>query len=97
IEVHCERAFAIDGSMREGQRFTQMPLAWERAAGGPGTANPAGVRADAAPDGFGPIAPPWPPRLGKLHRGLAQWDFRRWQEGPLPLELDASFFNVAPL
>ena len=53
IEVFADRAFALDGSLHEGQGFTKMPLTWERAAGGPHTSNPVGVRADAAPDARG--------------------------------------------
>ena len=49
VEVHADRTFAQEGQLREGSRFTQMPLVYERAAGGPGTWNPVGVRADAAP------------------------------------------------
>ena len=37
IEVFCDRAFTLDGKLREGDRFTRMPLTWERAAGGPET------------------------------------------------------------
>ena len=100
-----------------------MPLLYERAAGGPGTSNPAGVRADARADvfgrvplpnlqppgiyvaqrgvaippvGFGPIAHRWPDRLAKLYRHAATWDDRRWMERPLPEDIDAAFFNVAP-
>lgn len=47
IEVWCDRTFLQDGTLQEGPRFTRMRLTWERAAGGPGTMNPAGVRHDA--------------------------------------------------
>jgi hypothetical protein len=47
IEVFGERAFTRQGGMRETARFTKMPLRYERAAGGPGTKNPVGVRSDA--------------------------------------------------
>jgi hypothetical protein len=53
IDVYCDRAWMLDGSLREGARFTRMPLRWEKAAGGPGTANPVGVRADGPPDAHG--------------------------------------------
>jgi hypothetical protein len=123
VEVVSDRAFSLDGALHEGPRFTTMPLTWERAAGGPHTTNPVGVRADAPPDtrgwtplpnlqppgthvatrgdfiapaGFGPISPWWPGRQGKLHRGLAGWDFREWFHYPLPADLDGAFFNVAP-
>lgn len=43
IVVHGERAFSHEGALREGARFTRMPLRWERAAGGPETKNPVGI------------------------------------------------------
>jgi hypothetical protein len=57
IEVHLDRTFASDGSLLEGSRFTRMPLGYERAAGGPDTTNPIGVRPDAR-DGLGRIMLP---------------------------------------
>ncbi len=57
IEVWCDRAFrVIDGQLLEGKRFTEMPLVWERAAGGPESANPIGKRFDGAMDAYGTIA-----------------------------------------
>jgi hypothetical protein len=53
LEIFCDRAFSLDGQLREGTRFVKMPLRWERAAGGPDTSNPVGVRADAPPDRHG--------------------------------------------
>lgn len=50
IEVFADRAVAPDGSIVEGPPFVTMPLAWERAAGGPGTDNPVGVRPDGPRD-----------------------------------------------
>jgi hypothetical protein len=44
VEVHGDRTLAPDGSAREAAGFLRMPLRYERAAGGPGTANPVGVR-----------------------------------------------------
>ncbi|MDC3956944.1 DUF2169 domain-containing protein [Polyangium jinanense] len=59
IEVWCDRGFRVqDGQLFEGPRFMKMPLRWERAAGGPETNNPAGVRFDAAPDGYGMVPIP---------------------------------------
>ncbi len=55
IEVFCERSWSQEGLLREGQRFTRMPLRWERAAGGPETTNPVGVRGDRA-DLYGNVA-----------------------------------------
>src|SRR5580765_4503381 len=51
LEVVCDRIWTQDRMLAEGSRFTKMPLRWERAAGGPDTANPIGVRVrDALPD-----------------------------------------------
>ncbi|MDC0740694.1 DUF2169 family type VI secretion system accessory protein [Polyangium mundeleinium] len=59
IEVWCDRGFRVqDGQLLEGPRFTKMPLRWERAAGGPETNNPAGLRFDAAPDAYGMVSIP---------------------------------------
>lgn len=49
-----------------------------------------------APVGFGPIAAFWPMRRGLLHRHAATWDPVSWAEHPLPPDIDAAFFNVAP-
>ncbi|AUX44226.1 hypothetical protein SOCE26_056900 [Sorangium cellulosum] len=46
IEVFCDRQFDLQGELREGPRFASMPLVYERAAGGPHTPNPIGVRPD---------------------------------------------------
>ncbi|XXT21219.1 DUF2169 domain-containing protein [Sorangium sp. So ce429] len=45
IEVYGDRWFTQDGALQDGARFRRMPLVWERAAGGPDTANPLGVPA----------------------------------------------------
>ncbi|HTN89769.1 MAG TPA: DUF2169 domain-containing protein [Sorangium sp.] len=59
IEVWCDRVFRVqDGQLLEGQGFTKMPLCWERAAGGPDTSNPVGVRFDAPPDMYGRVTVP---------------------------------------
>ncbi|MDI1476397.1 DUF2169 domain-containing protein [Polyangium sp. y55x31] len=59
IEVWCDRGFRVqDGQLLEGPRFSKMPLRWERAAGGPETNNPAGMRFDAAPDAYGMVPIP---------------------------------------
>jgi hypothetical protein len=52
IEVFGERSFSQDGVPMEGPRFARMPLWWERAAGGPETINPVGMRLDAR-DSYG--------------------------------------------
>lgn len=124
IAVFGDRTWTASGAPREPARFVKMPLRWERAAGGPRTTNPVGVRmgdteADQSgmtglpnlqptgaylvspadvlqPVGFGPIAPRWPGRMEKLHRHGMGWDPARWTERPLPDDVDAAFFNVAP-
>jgi hypothetical protein len=57
IECHADRVVAHDGSIQEGTGFTRMPLVYERAAGGPGTVNPVGMRRDAR-DGYGRLTLP---------------------------------------
>ncbi|MCK6590181.1 MAG: DUF2169 domain-containing protein, partial [Polyangiaceae bacterium] len=59
IEVWCDRGFRLqDNQLLEGPRFTKMPLRWERAAGGPETNNPVGMRFDAPPDKYGMVPLP---------------------------------------
>ncbi|MFT3775578.1 MAG: DUF2169 domain-containing protein [Minicystis sp.] len=58
IEVFGDRSFAPDGSLRDGPRFTRVPLRWERAAGGPESRNPVGMRLDTRPDAFGMVPLP---------------------------------------
>jgi hypothetical protein len=57
IEVFGERTWLQDGSLREGARFVKMPLRYERAAGGPETTNPVGMRLSAV-DMYGSVAVP---------------------------------------
>lgn len=47
IEVYCDRLQNRSGAIQEGAPFSQMSLAYERAAGGPDSANPVGMRPDA--------------------------------------------------
>jgi hypothetical protein len=54
IECFGDRSWTLDGQLREGPRFTKIPLRYERAAGGPETSNPVGMRPDAA-DGYGMV------------------------------------------
>jgi hypothetical protein len=59
IEVWCDRGYRVtDRQLLEGPRFVKMPLRWERAAGGPETNNPVGMRFDAAPDRYGMVSIP---------------------------------------
>ena len=122
IEVYRERTWTMGGGLREGARFVKMPLRYERAAGGPGTSNPVGVRSDGSdvhggtpvpnlqppglalaspadfiePVGYGPIAPAWPSRRERLGRQASSWSPARWNEHPLPEDMDPGFFNAAP-
>ncbi len=57
VEAHLGRQFDLQGQLHEGQPFTSMPLVYERAAGGPETANPIGARLDAR-DVYGRITVP---------------------------------------
>src|SRR5262245_32502808 len=50
IEVFGDRAFGPGGAILESSRFVRMPLRYERASGGPGTANPVGMRPGGSPD-----------------------------------------------
>ena len=100
---------------RDPVPFTIMALRYERAAGGLGHANPAGIAAsearlpnlepairsgrdgsqkgdeNAALAGFGPIAPDWPQRRGRLKGGASTWIPTDPLDDPDPL-----FFNAAP-
>jgi hypothetical protein len=121
IEIYGDRVYTHEGVFRDGSRFTKSPLLWRHAAGGPGTANPVGIRHDAPWDtygqrllprlqppglwvtgpevipivGFGPIAPTWPQRLEKLHVHARGWDPQRWNQRPLPRDIDTAYFNAA--
>ncbi len=82
LAVHGDRSLGPDDRVSEPSPFARAPLRWERAAGGPGTWNPAGMRLDAPPDARGrragaqpPAAgppdhrPPGRPTTGRLHAG----------------------------
>jgi hypothetical protein len=58
IEVWCERVFTQGGQLHEGPRFQKMAMRYERAAGGPETENPVGMRQDASPDVYGAVPIP---------------------------------------
>lgn len=57
IEVTCDRMFTQDGRLQEAPSFANMPLLYERAAGGPDTQNPVGIRAGAR-DTYGQLPLP---------------------------------------
>jgi len=102
-------------SGREPSAFTIMALRYERAGGGPGTVNPAGIspsegrfpnlepaihrarehhrvgEESTALAGFGPIAPDWPQRRGRLKGGAVMWSPNDALDDGDPL-----FFNAAP-
>lgn len=65
IEVVGDRFFARSGDLTPPVPFARMPISWERAAGGPGTLNPVGVRTGgaSAPDERGRVVLPnlYPP------------------------------------
>jgi hypothetical protein len=95
IAVYGDRAWTMDGRLREPATFARMPLRYERAAGGPDTENPVGMRPDAA-NAYGEVALPnlWPPDRAPQHRGelvpaiafapiAPSWPARRDRLGPL--------------
>ncbi|WP_437977177.1 DUF2169 domain-containing protein [Sorangium sp. So ce295] len=60
IAVYGERSVQPSGELSQPAEFTRLPLCWERAAGGRGTSNPAGI----APAPFGPAGgPSWAPNF----------------------------------
>ena len=60
LQIAGDRAFGLDGALSDPAPFVRMPLAWERAAGGPDTSNPAGrpLGAAAVPDAYGRVPAP---------------------------------------
>lgn len=58
IEVLCPRLRTRDGELREGKRWTKMPLLYERAAGGPDTSNPVGLPRGGPRDAYGQVQLP---------------------------------------
>ena len=110
IEVQHDRAWSHEGALHEGARFTSMPLAYERAAGGPETSNPVGVRADARPNTYGMVALPnlQPPGLQVSSRADAiapvgfgpiapAWPTRREKLGRHAATWNARTWHQAPL
>jgi hypothetical protein len=65
IEVYLDRWWSQDGLLGEGARFTRMPLRYERAAGGPTSWNPVGIRQDRV-DAYGKRLVPNLQRPGML-------------------------------
>jgi hypothetical protein len=58
VEVFGPRVLTRDGELREGPRWSQMPLRYEYAAGGPDTWNPVGVSESTPADEYGQHALP---------------------------------------
>ncbi len=93
VDVHCQRTLNRDGSVREGMSWINMPLRYERAAGGADTWNAVGMSGSLdprfgnqnlpqfAPAGFfADGSQPIPPvGFGPLS---AQWSVRRDRLGP---------------
>ncbi|HZF54508.1 MAG TPA: DUF2169 domain-containing protein [Polyangiaceae bacterium] len=48
------------------------------------------------PIGFGALAPYWPTRAEHLKQHGRSWVHETWYERPLPPDVDAAYFNVAP-
>ena len=73
IEVRADRVWSQYGDLREGSPFVKMPLRYERAAGGPETSNPVGMRSDAQPDMYGQVPVPnlQPPGFHVARQGEA--------------------------
>ncbi len=110
IDVHQDRAWSHEGALHEGARFTSMPLGYERAAGGPESSNPVGVRADARPNTYGMVALPnlQPPGLQISSRTDAiavvgfgpiapTWPSRREKLGRHAATWSPRSWNQAPL
>jgi hypothetical protein len=53
VEVFAPRVLTRDGELREGPRWSQMPLRYEYTAGGPETWNPVGISETAPADAYG--------------------------------------------
>ncbi|MDI3288627.1 DUF2169 domain-containing protein, partial [Polyangium sp. 15x6] len=122
IEVHGARTVARDGAVSEAQKWMQMPLRYERAAGGDESWNPVGIdpsvidaygrrtlpnlqppgMMDAESSrpiptvGFGPIASRWLVRSAKLGALVGAFANNTWNETPLGMEFDGSYFQSAP-
>lgn len=58
LAVFGDRCFSLDGQLRGPALFTKAPLRWECAGGGPGTANPVGLRSDGPTDLRGQLPVP---------------------------------------
>jgi len=98
VEVHAERFLTRDRQVQADKFFSKMPIGYERAAGGPLTANPVGLSLDSKPDSMGRIALPNLQMPGETVTGQpltpigfgpipASWPMRRALGGEDALEL----------
>ncbi|MCC6556654.1 MAG: DUF2169 domain-containing protein [Polyangiaceae bacterium] len=110
VEAFCDRFAGQDGALREGPWVATVPLRYERAAGGPGTWNPAGVPPDAPPDAYGLVHLPnlQPPGIHVERRDqripaagfgplAPTWPTRRERLGPRAGGFSPARWDAAPL
>ncbi|MDI1450505.1 DUF2169 domain-containing protein [Polyangium sp. 6x1] len=109
MEVFGDRHVTPTGELREGPRVTRVRLRYERAAGGPGTTNPVGMRLDQR-DAFGAIKLPNVQPPGRHVTGpsdllepigygpiAASWPSREARLGPLAGRFSLAQWHEAPL
>ncbi len=109
IEVFGPRTFDRDGRVVDGPRWTQMPLRYERAAGGEGSWNCVGID-PAAADAYGRRTLPnlEPPGTLDAERGgeiaavgfgpiAARWPMRRDKLGANPIDFADERWTEVPL
>ncbi|MDI1433363.1 DUF2169 family type VI secretion system accessory protein [Polyangium sorediatum] len=109
IEVFGDRHVTPMGELREGPRVTRVRLRYERAAGGPGTTNPVGMRLDQM-DTFGAIKLPNVQPPGRHVTGpadlmepigygpiAATWPAREARLGPFAGRFSLAHWHEAPL
>ncbi len=103
IEIRAATTRAPDGSMHQREPFAAMPLAYERAGGGPGTANPVGLRADARGAQGGVELPNLQRPGGGLFEPVgfgpiaAEWPERRDKLGPHAAQFSQDSVRRGPL
>jgi hypothetical protein len=89
---HTNNPVGID---KEGERdrFGRLPL--------PNLVKPGTLIVDRTtvidPIGYGPIATRWTSRRALLGRHQGSWNDHGWYNAPLPPDIDAAYFNAAPL
>ncbi|MDC0742773.1 DUF2169 family type VI secretion system accessory protein [Polyangium mundeleinium] len=109
IEVFGDRHVTPMGELREGPRVTRVRLRYERAAGGPGTTNPVGMRLDQK-DTFGAIKLPNVQPPGRHVTGpsdlmepigygpiAATWPAREARLGPFAGRFSLTHWHETPL